>query len=31
MNDLVSLSEIFDKSIFRIPDYQRSYAWPNLN
>ena len=27
MNDLVSLSEIFDKSIFRIPDYQRDYAW----
>ncbi len=27
MNDLVSLSEIFDKSIFRIPDYQRGYAW----
>lgn len=27
MNDLVTLSEIFDKSIFGIPDYQRGYAW----
>lgn len=27
MNDLVSLSELFNKSIFRIPDYQRGYAW----
>lgn len=27
MNDLISLSQLFDKSIFRIPDYQRGYAW----
>jgi len=27
MNDLVSLSELFDKRIYRIPDYQRGYAW----
>ena len=24
---LLSLSEIFEKRIFRIPDYQRGYAW----
>lgn len=27
MNDLISLSKLFDKRIFRIPDYQRGYAW----
>lgn len=27
MNDLVSLSKLFDRKIFRIPDYQRGYAW----
>jgi len=27
MNDLVSLSELFVDKIFRIPDYQRGYAW----
>ena len=27
MNDLVSLSQLFDKRIYRIPDYQRGYAW----
>lgn len=27
MNDLVSLSKLFNESIFRIPDYQRGYAW----
>ncbi len=27
MNDLFSLSQLFDKKIFRIPDYQRGYAW----
>lgn len=27
MNDLKSLSEIFQKKLFRIPDYQRGYAW----
>lgn len=26
-NQLVSLDEIFAKNIFRIPDYQRGYAW----
>ena len=27
MNDLISLSQLFDKRIYRIPDYQRGYAW----
>lgn len=27
MDNLVSLSKLFDKRIFRIPDYQRGYAW----
>lgn len=27
MNKLESLSEIFQNSIFRIPDYQRGYSW----
>ena len=27
MSDLISLSKLFDKRIFRIPDYQRGYAW----
>ncbi|MBQ6782426.1 MAG: DUF262 domain-containing protein [Acholeplasmatales bacterium] len=27
MNDLISLSQLFDKKIYRIPDYQRGYAW----
>ena len=27
MNDLISLSKLFDKRIYRIPDYQRGYAW----
>lgn len=27
MNDLISLSQLFDKRIYRIPDYQRRYAW----
>ena len=27
MNKLISLSKLFDKRIFRIPDYQRGYAW----
>ncbi len=27
MNELVSLSDLFVKKIFRIPDYQRGYAW----
>lgn len=25
--DLISLSNLFNKKIFRIPDYQRGYAW----
>ena len=24
-----TISEIFNKGIFRIPDYQRGYAWKN--
>ena len=27
MNDLKSLRAIFDGTLFRIPDYQRGYAW----
>lgn len=27
MNDLESLSSPFNNKIFRIPDYQRGYAW----
>ena len=27
MNELQSLSEIFQNKLFRIPDYQRGYAW----
>ena len=27
MSELQSLSQIFNKRIFRIPDYQRGYAW----
>lgn len=27
MDELVSLSDLFVKKIFRIPDYQRGYAW----
>lgn len=29
MSDLQSLSQIFQNKIFRIPDYQRGYAWLN--
>lgn len=31
MDNLVSLSKLFDKRIFRIPDYQRGYAWEKHN
>lgn len=27
MQSLISLSALFDKKIFRIPDYQRGYSW----
>jgi len=27
MNELKSLNAIFDGKLFRIPDYQRGYAW----
>lgn len=27
MNELISLSTLFNQAIFRIPDYQRGYAW----
>lgn len=27
MSDLISFSELFDKRMMRIPDYQRGYAW----
>jgi hypothetical protein len=27
MNDLQSLSQIYQNKLFRIPDYQRGYAW----
>lgn len=26
-NELKSLNEIFQYKLFRIPDYQRGYAW----
>ncbi|MFW3589830.1 DUF262 domain-containing protein [Vagococcus fluvialis] len=26
-NDLMSISDLFNRSIYRIPDYQRGYAW----
>ena len=29
-NNLETLSELFNDKIFRIPDYQRGYAWGNL-
>lgn len=30
MNDLLSLTDLFNRSIFRIPDYQRGYSWGTL-
>ena len=27
MNELYSLSSLFDHKLLRIPDYQRGYAW----
>ena len=30
MNDLLSLTDLFNRSIFRIPDYQRGYSWGKL-
>ena len=27
MKDMLSLSELFNRKLFRIPDYQRGYAW----
>lgn len=30
MNDLLSLTDLFNRSIFRIPDYQRGYSWVEL-
>lgn len=30
MNELQSLSQIFQNRLFRIPDYQRGYAWNEL-
>ncbi|MFI3251975.1 MAG: DUF262 domain-containing protein [bacterium] len=27
MNELISLNQLFNKKIFRIPDYQRGYSW----
>jgi uncharacterized protein with ParB-like and HNH nuclease domain len=26
-NELISLSTLFQNRLFRIPDYQRGYAW----
>ena len=26
-SELISLSELFQNRLFRIPDYQRGYAW----
>lgn len=30
MNELQSLSQVFQNKIFRIPDYQRGYAWQDV-
>lgn len=30
MNDLLSLTDLFNRKIFRIPDYQRGYSWEKL-
>ncbi len=30
MNDLLSLTDLFNWTIFRIPDYQRGYSWGTL-
>lgn len=30
MNELLSLQDLFNKKIFRIPDYQRGYSWGKL-
>lgn len=27
MTELYSISEIFEKRIFRVPDFQRGYSW----
>lgn len=27
--DLLTLDDLFTKRLFRIPDYQRGYAWTN--
>ena len=27
VNELISLSALFNNRLFRIPDYQRGYAW----
>lgn len=27
MNELQSISQLFQNRLFRIPDYQRGYAW----
>jgi len=29
MSDLLSLQQLFQERLFRIPDYQRGYAWEN--
>jgi uncharacterized protein with ParB-like and HNH nuclease domain len=29
-NNLETLSELFNDKVFRIPDYQRGYAWEKL-
>lgn len=30
MNELLSLTDLFNRAIFRIPDYQRGYSWERL-
>lgn len=30
MNDLLSLNDLFNRSIFKIPDYQRGYSWEEV-
>ena len=30
MNNTIPLQELFNNRIFRVPDYQRGYAWEKL-
>ena len=30
VNELLSLNDLFNRAIFRIPDYQRGYSWQEI-